>query len=63
MPAAQVDDAPAAEQAPHAPRHFPRFVEFLARQAAGMTDGAAQPVEERAAGKPVEIAIGEAAAG
>jgi hypothetical protein len=63
VPASKVDDAAAAEEAPNAPRHLPRFVELLAGQAACMADGASQPLEQRAAGEPIEIAVGQAAAG
>jgi len=59
--AAQVDDAPAAEEAAHAPCDFPRLVQFLARQAACVADGAGEPVEERAAGEPVEITVSQPA--
>ena len=52
MSSAQIDDAPAAEEAAHAPCDFPRLVQFLARQAACVADGAGEPVEERAAGEP-----------
>ena len=57
----QVDDAPAAEEAADAPRHLPGFVEFLAGQAARVTDSPGHPVEKRGAGKPVEIAVSQPA--
>ena len=60
MAGGEVDDATAAEETPDAPGHFPGFVEFLAREAAGMTDGARNPVEQGVAGKPIEIAVCEA---
>ena len=59
---AQIDDAAAAEQPAHAPRGLPRFVQFFARQAAGVADGARHAMKERRARKAIQIAIGEPAA-
>ena len=59
----QIDDAAAAEEAPDPPRHLPCFVQLFAGQTAGVTDGAAQPVEERSAGKPLKVTIGEPSPG
>ena len=53
--AGQVDDAAAAEAPPHAPRHLPRFEEFLPRQTAGLAHRAAEHREERRALEPAEI--------
>jgi len=55
MTTRQIDDAPAAKHPPHPPGHLPRFVQFLARQAAGVTDGAADAIEQRRPRKPAEI--------
>jgi len=55
----KIDDAPAATHTPHAPRGFPGFEQFLPRQAAGVTDGAGQPMEQRVVGKASEIVIGQ----
>jgi hypothetical protein len=62
MSATQVDDPAAPEEPPHPPRHLPRFIEFLARQAACVTDGSRQAVEERRAGKSIEVAVCQASA-
>ena len=62
MARAEIDDASAAEQPAHAPRHLPCFVELLAREAARAADGAGQPIEERVTGKAREIAGGETSA-
>jgi hypothetical protein len=51
VPAPNIDDAPAATHTPHAPRGFPGFEQFLARQAAGMADGAGQSMKQRVTGK------------
>ena len=61
VPGAEIDDAPAAEDPPNPPRHFPGLVQFLARQTAGMAHRARQPIEQRVARKAPEIAIGEPA--
>ena len=63
MAAAEIDDAAAAKEPPHPPRHLPRLVQFLARQASCVADSAGQPIEERAAGKAAEILVGQPAAG
>jgi len=55
----KIDDAPAATHTPHAPRGFPGFEQFLPRQAAGVTDGAGQPMEQCVVGKAPEIVIGQ----
>ena len=57
--AAEIDDAASTEETPHAPRHFPRFVQLLAWQTPGVTDGSRQPAEQRVVGKAIEIAFGE----
>ena len=61
MPSAQIDDAPAAEEASHAARNLPGLVELFARQAACATRGAGKPIEQRAAGEAVEIAVSQPA--
>ena len=60
MSGGQIDDAAAAENATNAPRHLPRLVQLLARQAAGMTHRVREPVEERVARKALQVAVGEA---
>jgi hypothetical protein len=57
MPTPKIDNAPAAADTPHAPRGFPGFEEFLARQATRATDGSGQAMEERLVGKTTEIVI------
>jgi hypothetical protein len=59
----QIDDAASAKEAPDAARHLPRFVQLLAGQAAGVTHGARDAIEQRSAWKPFQIAIGEASFG
>ncbi len=63
MAAAEIDDAAPAKEPPHAPRHLPRLVQLLARQAACMADSAGQPIEERAPGKATEVLVGQPPAG
>lgn len=58
-----VDDASAAKHAADAPCHFPRLVQFLAWQTSCVTDGPRQAVEQRGAGKPLQIVIGQATLG
>jgi hypothetical protein len=60
MAGTQVDDASATEETPHLSRHLPRFIKLLARQTSRVADGASQPVEERAAGKTIDVPIGQA---
>ena len=60
VPGAQIDDAPAAKPPPRPPRHFPRLVEFLPRQTAGLAHRATETIEERAAGKSPEIVTSQA---
>ena len=60
---AGVDDAPAAKAPPHAPAHLPCFIQLLARQAACVADRAGEAIEEGAAGKAIEVVVGEASAG
>jgi hypothetical protein len=54
---AEIDDAAAAEEAPHASRHLPRFVQLFARQAAGFTHRARESIEERVAGEASEVVV------
>jgi hypothetical protein len=60
MAAAQIDDAAAAKESPHAARNFPRLVKFLPRQTAGPAHGSGEAVKQRLAGKAIEIAFGKA---
>jgi len=57
--AGKVDAAATSEHASHASSHFPGFVQFLARQATGMTHSARKTIEERVAREPPEIVRGE----
>ena len=59
MSGGKVDDPPAAKDAADAARHLPRFVQLLARQAAGVTYGACEAIEQRGAWKPIQVTIGE----
>jgi len=59
MSGGKIDDAAAAKDAADTARHLPRFVQLLARQAAGMTHATSQAVEQRGAGKPLQVTIGE----
>ena len=59
----EIDDAAAAEEAPDPPRRLPRFVQLLAGQAAGMTHGACDAIEQRVAWKPLQVTPGEASFG
>ena len=59
----EIDDAAAAKQPPYASRNLPRLVQFLAWKTSRMADGAAQPIEERVAGKAREVVRGQAPAG
>ena len=58
---AEVDDTAAAAHPPHAPRHLPRFVQLLARQALGRTDRPGDSIEQRLAAEAPEVVRGEAA--
>jgi len=62
MARTKIDDAPAAKQPARPPRCLPGLVELFTRQAAGMTDFPAQPIEESVAGEPAEVVIGQASA-
>ena len=55
VPAADVDDAAAAQQAPRASRNFPRFIELFARKTTGVADGTAKAVEQTFAGESAEV--------
>ena len=55
VPSRQVDDSTATQKSPHASSHLPRFVQLLARQAAGQTHGACESVEERVAREATQI--------
>ena len=59
MPACQIDQATAPEVPAHTPRNLPRLVQFLARQALGVADGARQPIEQRVSGEPTEVEGGQ----
>ena len=58
----EVDDATAAKEPPHPPRHFPRLIQLLARQASGMANGARHAVKECAIREAIDVAIGQASA-
>ena len=55
VPAADVDDAAAAQPAPSAFRNFPRFVELFARKTTGVAHGTAKAVEQTFAGESAEV--------
>jgi hypothetical protein len=59
MAGGKIDDAAAAKEAADAPRHLPRLVQLLARQAPGVAHGAREAVEQRGAWKPLQITPGE----
>ena len=59
MTPANVDDAATSTHTPHASCRLPRFEQFLARQAAGVTDDPGQSIEQRVARKAAEIVIGQ----
>ena len=61
MSGGEIDDAAAAEEAADAPRHLPRFVQLLARQAARAAHRAGETIEERVARKPTQVVFCEAA--
>ena len=60
---AQIDDASAAEEPPHPPRHFPCLKQFLARQTSGVADRARDAMKQRVVWKTIEVPIGETPAG
>jgi hypothetical protein len=62
VPAADVDHAAATKHTAHPPCHFPGFVQFLSRNAAGRANGSAQPVEQGASGEPAEVVTRETVA-
>jgi hypothetical protein len=57
-----VNDSPATAQSPDPSCDFPRLVQLLARQAACVTDGPAQAIEQRVTRKPVKVVHGETVA-
>ena len=59
MAGGKIDDAAAAKDAADTARHLPRFVQLLARQAAGMTHATSKAIEQRGARKPLQVTIGE----
>jgi hypothetical protein len=59
MPAGEIDDASAAEEAPGAPGHFPGFVKFFAGETAGAANGPGNTVEQCRAGKTRQVVLGE----
>src|SRR5687768_11162688 len=63
MPACDIDDPSASTPSPHATRDLPRFVELLARQAAGPTHRPSEAVEQRLAGEAPEVVVAEPPAG
>ena len=56
----EIDDPAAAKQPAHTARGLPGFIQLLAWKTAGMTDGAADTIEERFAWKARKVPIGEA---
>lgn len=47
MASGHINDAPAPEQPPRPPCHFPRLEQFLAREASSLADRAPDAVEQR----------------
>ena len=63
MSGSQIDDATTSQPAADAPRHLPGLVELLARQAARLAHRTRQTIEERVAGEPPDVVMGEPALG
>ena len=61
MSRSQIDDATTSQPAADATRHFPGFVELLARQTARLAHRTRKTVEERVAGEPPDVMMGEPA--
>ena len=59
----QVDDASAAKEPPHPPRHLPRLIQLFARQTSGVAYGARHAMKERVVREAIEVPIGQASAG
>jgi hypothetical protein len=59
MAGAEIHDAAAAKETPHAPGGFPGFVQYLARQTSGVTHRPRNTIEKRVAWKAAKITIGE----
>ena len=62
MSGGKIDHPSAAKEAARAACDFPRLVQLLTRQAPGVADGARDAIEQRVAGKAIEIAIGQPSA-
>ena len=59
MAAREIDDAAAATEAPGTAGHFPRFVQFLARETIGAAYRARDPLEKGRSGKSWQVVFGE----
>ena len=59
VPAAGVNDPAAATVTTCAARHFPRFEQLLAWQRSDTADDAPDAIEQRLAGKPIQIVVSE----
>ena len=59
VPRGEIDDAATSKPAADAPRHLPSFVELFPRQAARMTRGARDAVEQPITRKSLEVVVGE----
>ena len=57
--AAEIDDAPAAEDPPRALGDFPRFVKFLARKRVGQTHRAAETIEQPVTRESAKVVTGK----
>jgi len=53
--AGEIDDTTAAKEAAHTSSRLPRFVEFFSRQASGLAHRATDAIEQRVAGKSVDV--------
>ena len=60
MSASEIDDAPATKATADPARRLPCFVQFLAWQAAGLTDRTCESMKERVVWKASEIVLGQA---
>jgi hypothetical protein len=56
---AQIDDAAAAKEPADAASYFPGLVELFPRQTTGAADCTGEAMEERRAGKPIEVSRGQ----
>jgi len=60
--ARSINDSPTMAQSPDPAGNFPCLVQLLARQAAGVTDGPSDAVEQGVTRKPAKVMPGESVA-